>query len=96
MDLLDTGSPAVLVPFEAAGETEQRLRAEKMVALGRAALLPERDLSGGALALKVRHPVAVSRSVPIDRDGANATARILEAAWRARAAGRDAGAGRAA
>jgi predicted glycosyltransferase len=96
MDLLDTGAPAILVPFEAAGETEQRLRADKMVALGRAVLLAERDLSGETLAFRVRNRAAASGSVPVDRDGADTTVRILATAWRARAEGRILGAGRAA
>ncbi|MDP4021308.1 glycosyltransferase [Methylobacterium sp. NEAU 140] len=44
VDLLATGTPAVLVPFEAGRETEQRLRAERLAARGLAHVLPEAAL----------------------------------------------------
>ncbi len=59
-DLLATGTPAVLVPFEAGGETEQRLRAEHLAALGLAGVLPEAELSIPALL----QAVDVQRSAP--------------------------------
>lgn len=45
IDLMVTGTPSVLVPFEAGRETEQRLRAERLAALGGGLILSEDDLS---------------------------------------------------
>ena len=45
VDLLRCGVQAVLVPFEAGHETEQRLRAERLKALGLAEVIPEEELS---------------------------------------------------
>jgi predicted glycosyltransferase len=53
VDLLRAGPRALLVPFEAGRETEQRLRAESLAARGLAAVLPEAELSVEALALAV-------------------------------------------
>ncbi|MET0744799.1 MAG: glycosyltransferase, partial [Microvirga sp.] len=55
VDLLRTGPFPILVPFEAGHETEQRLRAERLVALGVADLVTEADLSAERLAQAVRH-----------------------------------------
>ncbi|HEY8565021.1 MAG TPA: glycosyltransferase [Beijerinckiaceae bacterium] len=53
VDLLVTGTPAVLIPFETGGETEQRLRAERLAARGLATVLPEAELGPDALARAV-------------------------------------------
>lgn len=61
VDLLVTGTPAVLVPFEAGRETEQRLRAERLAALGRAQILPEAGLTpDGLIAAVLRAARVVS------------------------------------
>ena len=80
MDLFDSGARAVLVPFEAGGETEQRLRAERLAARGLARLLPEAELDGDRLAREVEAALAASAPAwgGVDRDGARASARILE------------------
>ncbi|MBE7244592.1 MAG: glycosyl transferase family 28 [Actinomycetospora chiangmaiensis] len=49
IDLLVTRTPSVLVPFEAGRETEQRLRAERLAALGLARIVPEAGLTPEAL-----------------------------------------------
>lgn len=79
VDLLVAGTPAVLVPFEAGGETEQRLRARRLAALGLAAMLPEADLAPDALARLVRERLAAPRPAParFRLDGAAETARVL-------------------
>ncbi|HEX4885295.1 MAG TPA: glycosyltransferase [Casimicrobiaceae bacterium] len=53
LDVLVARARSVLVPFEAHGETEQRMRAERLAAQGRAMLVRERDLSPAALARAV-------------------------------------------
>ena len=84
LDLLRSGCPAVLVPFEAGHETEQRLRADTLAAHGLARVLPEGALTAESLAGAVqaaplpgvRHAIACDgalRSVAIVaamRDGA--------------------------
>jgi hypothetical protein len=93
VDLLRTGTPAILVPFEAGRETEQRLRAECLSALGLARIVPEADLTAERLAEAVRggllsHPPAA----PIALDGAQRSVAVLEecdAARPALAAGLD-------
>lgn len=49
VDLLVTGTPGVLVPFAADGETEQTLRATRMARQGHAVMLPERELTPDGL-----------------------------------------------
>ena len=53
LDVLLARTPSVLVPFEAEGETEQRMRAERLAALGRAEVIDERALSAAAIAAAV-------------------------------------------
>ena len=78
-DLLVTATPAVLVPFEAGGETEQRLRAERLAAKGLARVLPEAGLSLESLLQAVDAQLAAP--VPglhgIDLDGACRTVAIV-------------------
>ncbi|MEL6063170.1 MULTISPECIES: glycosyltransferase [unclassified Methylobacterium] len=80
-DLLAAGTPAVLVPFEAGGETEQRLRAEHLAARGLARILPEATLHAGALLQAVE---AQLRAPPpgvhgLDLRGAARSVEIVEA-----------------
>lgn len=80
MDLLATGIPAVLVPFEQGGETEQRLRAAELERRGLAHVVPEDALSADTLLAGIRQVEASpSRHVgpAIARDGAARSARIL-------------------
>lgn len=80
VDLLATGTPAVLVPFEAGGETEQRLRAERLAAAGLARILPEAALSAEALIAAARASLAASRLEPhgIALDGAARSVALIE------------------
>lgn len=83
LDLLRSGCPAVLVPFEAGRETEQRLRADTLAARGLARVLPEADLSAGRLAEAVAAalaPAAGSRGglPPIALDGGPRSVAIVE------------------
>ncbi len=50
MDLLQTGAPAVLVPFDDGNEVEQSLRAQSLSQLAAIGVLKSADLSGQALA----------------------------------------------
>lgn len=57
-EALQAGARMVLVPFAAAGEDEQTIRARRLVELGRAAMVEERDLSPLALARAVDRALA--------------------------------------
>ncbi|MGH1572191.1 glycosyltransferase [Methylobacterium sp. P31] len=79
-DLLATGTPSVLVPFEAGGETEQRLRAECLAARGLARVLPEAELTARALLQAVDAHSAAPGPLPhgIDLGGAQRSVEIIE------------------
>ena len=80
VDLLRTNVRPVLVPFEAGHETEQRLRAERLKALGLAAILPEEDLSPESLAeailYELRNPASPGHRLSLD--GARQSVAIAE------------------
>jgi predicted glycosyltransferase len=80
LDLLRSGAPAVLVPFEAGRETEQRLRAEKLAERGLARVLPEADLTPASLmaavAAGLRQKPASAASIRID--GADRSVALIE------------------
>jgi predicted glycosyltransferase len=80
VDLLRSEVKAVLVPFEAGHETEQRLRAERLKALGLAEIVPEADLSPRRLAEAVRQALTHPPSPPplIELDGARRSVAIAE------------------
>ncbi len=87
VDLLSTGTPAVLVPFAANNETEQSLRAERMAALGRAVLVPEAALDPERLAAAVDRALTLRPTGTTPRlDGAAETIRLLGRLLPARAA----------
>ncbi|HEX8167675.1 MAG TPA: glycosyltransferase [Beijerinckiaceae bacterium] len=80
VDLLRARVPAVLVPFEAGRETEQRLRAESFARLGIARVLPEADLSSEALAAEVRAALEESPDPrpEVDLKGAETSVALVE------------------
>lgn len=87
VDLLAAGPRAVLVPFEAGRETEQRLRAERLAARSLASVLPEAELTADALLAAVE--AASSAPEPpahgIRLDGAARTAALIGEMRRRRA-----------
>ncbi|MCG7392491.1 glycosyl transferase family 28 [Microvirga sp. ACRRW] len=80
VDLLRSGVKAVLVPFEAGHETEQRLRAERLKALGLAEIVPEAELSPQMLTEAVRQSLSREPSPPphVELDGARQSVAIAE------------------
>ncbi|WP_058618124.1 glycosyltransferase [Methylobacterium indicum] len=78
LDLLRSGCPAVLVPFEAGHETEQRLRAETLAAHGLARVLPEDALTAESLADAVRAAPPPGMPHAIACDGARRSVAIVE------------------
>jgi predicted glycosyltransferase len=79
MDILRAGVPAVVVPYETASETEQRLRAELFAAKGLLTIIPASELSPERLAKAVEAALAKSAAPPVkvDLDGAATTARFV-------------------
>jgi predicted glycosyltransferase len=79
VEVLRLGKPMVLVPFETATETEQRLRAERLNALGLAEVVWGGELTPSTLARAIDR---VASSPPegrpaLDLDGAGMSARLL-------------------
>ncbi|SEG81158.1 glycosyltransferase family protein [Marinobacterium lutimaris] len=85
MDLLVARAPAVIVPFEGEGETEQLERTSKLAQFGLCALVRERDLTPEAMAQAVDRAVALHpEQVDIDLQGAAHCARLLGEALESR------------
>lgn len=79
MEILQAGARAVVVPYAAARETEQTMRAECLARAGYFVCLPEHRLSPDTLAAAIDRalqprPAALTQ---IDLGGADCTARIL-------------------
>ena len=78
VDLLQTGTPAVLIPFDEGGETEQVLRAESLSTMPSFELLLAKDLSAQSLVdsiAKARQAGRVEHS-ELQFDGAAEAVRI--------------------
>lgn len=78
-DLLRTDCRSILIPFVAGGETEQTVRAERLQALGLAAVLPEQGLTAEHVAAAVESVLAAParKDVTLDLTGAETTASII-------------------
>ena len=78
-DVLRAGCRSLLVPFAAGGETEQSVRAQRLAAMGLAAVLPEASVSADQLQSRVQ--VLLAQPAPqtsrLDLDGARRTAELL-------------------
>ncbi|SEC90058.1 Predicted glycosyl transferase [Rhizobiales bacterium GAS188] len=89
IDILATGARAVLVPFEEGGEKEQRMRAERLAAQGRAVLLTQAELAPATLLGAIERVMCLPQpgsAATIMLDGAGVAARkICAAASRAAA-----------
>jgi predicted glycosyltransferase len=81
LDVVRAGVPALVVPFAERGETEQMDRARRLAALGVLRVLPADRLNDIALARAIEESMAFRPAAcSLDLDGANRTARLLEAA----------------
>jgi predicted glycosyltransferase len=80
VDLVRSGARAVLVPFEAGRETEQRLRADSLAARGLAEVLPEAALSAATLAQAVERALGAAQPTPgaFAADGAARSVAVVE------------------
>jgi predicted glycosyltransferase len=78
LDILAARAPAVVVPFACERETEQQLRAERLVTHGVLELVPESDLTPVRLARAIER--AVERgpgAISVDTGGARCAARLI-------------------
>ncbi len=80
MDLLQTGIPALLIPFDDGGEVEQSLRAKSIAALPGFDVLTTADVTPAVLADRVVQLATTERrsSYGVSMDGADETVRIAE------------------
>ncbi|WP_394690219.1 glycosyltransferase family protein [Hoeflea sp.] len=78
-DVLEAGCRSVVVPFTSGGETEQQVRADRLVLRGLARSIHETDLDADRLADEITHALALSKPKGhgIDLGGASRTAAIL-------------------
>ena len=78
LDVLAARARAVLVPFAAERETEQRMRAERLAEHGVAELVPEAALSPSRLAAAIERAATRDPAIlAIDTGGARASARLI-------------------
>lgn len=86
MDVLRSGAPAVVVPFEQGSETEQRMRTQRLATRGALELVEEGELGPASLAAAIDRAAmrGVAAAPPFDMRGAQRSAeRIIELAQRA-------------
>ncbi len=78
-DVFAAGPRAVIVPFAGAGETEQRMRAERLAARGLAQVVDETALSPESLAAAVDAAIAAPElgATGLDLSGAATSARLV-------------------
>jgi predicted glycosyltransferase len=86
LDILAARAAAVVVPFAAGRETEQRMRAERLAARGVLEMVSESELSPQRLAKAVERATAVRpQRLSVDTGGAERSARLIAAMIRDRA-----------
>ncbi|AXI48042.1 glycosyltransferase [Sulfitobacter sp. SK012] len=78
LDILQAGTPAVFVPFDAGGEVEQGLRAQALAQLDGIALLKNSDLTAASLLVAIERVLHASTRMPrsLGLDGATKTVHI--------------------
>ena len=80
LDLLAAGTPALVAPYDAPGENEQRRRAERLAALDALCCLPPGPLTPERLGPAIDRLLRfVPRPQPLAMDGAAETTRLLAA-----------------
>lgn len=78
-DILRAGCGSVLVPFTTGGETEQRVRAERLEAKGLASIVAEETLTVEEMTAAISAQLSAGRKPDhrLDLEGAERTAKIL-------------------
>ncbi len=86
MDLLQSGTPAVMVPFDDGNEVEQSLRGQSLSALSTMEVLPSKDLDATRLSEALERVISdVPRSTQgFGFDGAQRSVEIVQSFWDAR------------
>ena len=88
MDILSTGSRALVLPFAEGAESEQTLRARLLAERGLLSLMePPFEMAALARAIDTAADMPRPQAGRVDLDGANATARHIVALMNARPAG---------
>ncbi len=77
LELLQAGLPSLFIPFARGQESEQTARAQKLKDLGLADWMPEKGLTGAALAKRLLALDAPSVTHTLDLDGAHKSTIIL-------------------
>jgi predicted glycosyltransferase len=80
LDLLQTGVPALIVPFDAGSEVEQGIRAKALGRQSNITVLPSSDLTPETMLASLERAIASPPRHPL-RDGMNGaaeTVRIVE------------------
>jgi predicted glycosyltransferase len=78
LDLIAAGVPALVVPYETPGENEQRVRADRLAALGALQVLPASALSAASLATALVEVLGFSpQASALDLGGAAHSAALL-------------------
>ncbi len=84
LDILASGSAAVLVPFADLGETEQNLRAQRLAAAGRVEMVAPGELSADAIAAAIGRAVrGRPATLAVDIGGARRAAQLIAGMIRA-------------
>lgn len=79
LDLLQTGTPSVLIPFDDGNEVEQTRRAVALVRAGGFSCLRTEELTGTTLAKSVANAITAGRR-PVTRKGMNGAAETVHIA----------------
>lgn len=79
MDVLQSGVPSVMIPFDAGQEVEQTLRASSLASLPATALLPSRDLTAAELCARLE-PLLSSPRRAVGRLNFDGARRAVEIA----------------
>ncbi|MGB1239413.1 MAG: glycosyltransferase family protein [Pseudomonadales bacterium] len=78
MDLLQVNTPAVVIPFEGSGETEQRMRSQALESSGVLQSVSWNELSADTLAQAMQRAIAsYTQGLSIRSDGAKRSAQML-------------------
>ena len=79
LDILQSGVPALVVPFSDGSEDEQMKRAERLERLGAVRVLDQKQMNASRLADEIRGLLRFTPQAPaLDLNGARNSARILE------------------
>lgn len=79
LDILESGVPALVVPFSDGSEDEQAKRAERLERLGAVRVLDQRQMNADRLADEIKALLRFTPQAPaLDLNGARNSARILE------------------